>query len=79
MILGCVVVTKRQTHAAGLSSSSSQGWTDIDELNKDNLIACSEYANTIFDHLRESQVRFNAGQQLYRGHCSWVLCSSTQL
>jgi hypothetical protein len=42
---------------AGHLSNAGPAWTDIDELNKDNIIACSDYASTIFEHLREAQVR----------------------
>ena len=39
-----------------LPSRAGQAWIDIDLLNMDNLVACSEYAEDILEHLRHSQV-----------------------
>ncbi|KAF8064634.1 CYCA2-1 [Scenedesmus sp. PABB004] len=46
-----------QRRAPGLPAPAKrQAWVDIDEQNRDNPLACSEYAESIFAHLNTSEL-----------------------
>jgi hypothetical protein len=46
-----------------------QAWVDVDEQNKDNPLACSEYAESIFNYLNTSEVS---------PKCNWQHAAATQ-
>jgi hypothetical protein len=43
-----------------------QPWVDIDEQNKDNPLACSEYAESIFNYLNTCEVSSSGDMQQWR-------------
>lgn len=52
-----VLIQSRLYAEPAAKPAKKQSWIDIDEKNKDNPLACSEYAEAIFQHLNTAEVR----------------------
>jgi hypothetical protein len=59
MYSSCIWLTAAADRRAGVAPATRQReqWKDIDAENQDNPLACSEYAQQIFEYLNSAEVR----------------------
>jgi hypothetical protein len=65
----CVTIAGSYTLEGKQQAAPEEGIVDIDWNNRNNPLACSEYAAAIFNHLHEAEVRPAATVWVRHPHC----------